>query len=220
MSINMNQLKNINNISCIYEIRNLINNKVYIGSTSNLMYRRNSHLNLLRKNSHYNPLLQRAWNKYGEDNFQMDILLFCDPDSLFAKEQEFLDKWKPEYNIAKSANNPNRGSRLSKEHCMKISIKLTGNKRTEESKKKQSISRTGIKISENGRKKLSLSRMKNPNNVSEHTGLVSPDGTIYPIIINLLSFCREHDLTQGRIYDMYRGLKYQHKGWTLYQGAI
>ncbi len=110
-------------ISCIYEIRNLINNKIYIGSTNNFYSRRNKHLSQLNNGVHPNIKLQRAWNKYGHSNFEFDILIYCDELNLRLTEQEFLDTWEPEYNIAKDANNPIlRGSKRPKSFSKKVSI--------------------------------------------------------------------------------------------------
>lgn len=55
---------------CIYEILNLINQKEYIGQTTNFSRRKQTHINNLRKNKHINKKLQNAWNKYGEENFK------------------------------------------------------------------------------------------------------------------------------------------------------
>jgi group I intron endonuclease len=59
----------------IYKIKNIINNKIYIGQTSkNFIRRWYEHKRELRKNIHRNLYLQNAWNKYGEDNFDFDIV--------------------------------------------------------------------------------------------------------------------------------------------------
>lgn len=58
----------------IYEIRNLVNNKVYIGSSINVKARLYEHSRLLNIGKHENKHLQRAWNKYGKDNFKFQIL--------------------------------------------------------------------------------------------------------------------------------------------------
>src|ERR1035437_9586011 len=51
------------------------NGKVYIGSTTRNFYDRLcAHLSTLRKNKHSSILLQRAWNKYGEDAFEFKII--------------------------------------------------------------------------------------------------------------------------------------------------
>ena len=58
----------------LYEIKNKINGKRYIGRTKNIKARWNRHLSELRKNKHHCLYLQRAWNKYGEDNFEFSII--------------------------------------------------------------------------------------------------------------------------------------------------
>jgi len=60
--------------SGIYKILNIKNNKVYIGSTTNFNKRKNEHLKRLRKNKHENKYLQRAFNKYKEDNIKFELI--------------------------------------------------------------------------------------------------------------------------------------------------
>lgn len=89
----------------IYQIKNKINNKSYIGSSSRLKFRWNRHLTDLKCNAHHSLALQRAYNKYGIDNFELIILENCKSEELLQKEQYYLDVLKPEYNICKIAGN-------------------------------------------------------------------------------------------------------------------
>ena len=52
------------NICGIYEIRNKVNNKIYIGSSSCIISRWASHRHMLNNNKHSNIHLQRSWNKH------------------------------------------------------------------------------------------------------------------------------------------------------------
>lgn len=61
-------------IPVIYGIHNVITNKWYIGSCYNMKNRLYRHYYNLTHNSHHSPKLQRSWNKYGEDNFEVLIL--------------------------------------------------------------------------------------------------------------------------------------------------
>ncbi len=58
----------------IYKITNLINNKFYIGSSSDLKKRLYEHRRELNLGVHANKHLQSAWNKYGEENFKFEII--------------------------------------------------------------------------------------------------------------------------------------------------
>ena len=84
--------------SGIYQIKNKVNSKVYIGSSNNIKRRWQKHKALLRHNKHQNSHLQAAWNKYGEDNFIFSIIELCSIDSLLDREQYFINMINPEYN--------------------------------------------------------------------------------------------------------------------------
>lgn len=60
--------------SGIYKITCLVNNKCYIGSSVDIYKRLCTHKFQLRRNKHNNKYFQRAWNKYGEDNFVFELL--------------------------------------------------------------------------------------------------------------------------------------------------
>ena len=58
-----------NNVIAVYEIRNTISGKFYIGSSGNLYERWRTHRTKLRKRTHPNPKLQSSWSKHGESAF-------------------------------------------------------------------------------------------------------------------------------------------------------
>lgn len=60
--------------ACIYCIENKINGHCYIDQIKNFIQRRSKHFSELRRNAHHNSHLQKAYNKYGEQNFQIYIL--------------------------------------------------------------------------------------------------------------------------------------------------
>ena len=76
----------------VYIFKNSVNNKCYIGSTvMSFRKRMEHHVSLLRANSHKNSHFQAAWNKYGEDVFNFDILEICDKSDCLRREQYYLD---------------------------------------------------------------------------------------------------------------------------------
>lgn len=64
----------IPNISGIYKITNLKNNKCYIGSAVKLRTRIKRHLYELNNSTHNNKHLLRSFNKYGVEMFNVEIL--------------------------------------------------------------------------------------------------------------------------------------------------
>lgn len=73
-------------ITGIYTITNIINNKMYVGKTKNFQKRKNEHFLALRKNIHNNQYLQNAVNKYGIENFKIEILEECNEYYLHSQE--------------------------------------------------------------------------------------------------------------------------------------
>lgn len=58
----------------IYQIKNLKNDKVYIGSSKAVYKRWHDHKRDLKNNKHANSYLQASWIKYGEECFKFSIL--------------------------------------------------------------------------------------------------------------------------------------------------
>lgn len=85
----------------IYQIRNLLNNDIYIGQSRNFKARRGSHFSQLKNNKSPHIILQRAYNKYGKENFVFEILIYCEIKDLNYYEQSFVDLFDPAYNILK-----------------------------------------------------------------------------------------------------------------------
>lgn len=111
----------MNRIAGVYEIRNIMNGHKYIGSSVNVPRRWAEHKRKLNANEHHSIALQRAWNKYGADNFTFEILEeVADKISCVSREQAWLDKCTPEYNIAPNANTPG-GCVVSAETRKKLS---------------------------------------------------------------------------------------------------
>jgi group I intron endonuclease len=70
----------------IYQIKNLSNGKIFIGSSKNLPGKINSHRFQLKQGSHMNRALQKEFTRFGEKNFSFEVL-----DSLAPKEDPKYD---------------------------------------------------------------------------------------------------------------------------------
>lgn len=90
-------MKKKQRIACIYKVTNLVNGKIYIGSSTNYERRIKYHTQYSGSNC---VVLKRAFDKYGLENFKWEILRTLDikgksKDELRKvmeeNEQEFLD---------------------------------------------------------------------------------------------------------------------------------
>lgn len=142
----------------IYQIRNLITNDLYIGQSINLDNRKINHFWKLRNVLHYNLHLQNAFNKYGEENFIFEILLYCEPNELTYYEQALVDKWKPSYNILTECVDSPKGTIASDETRKKQSIIRIGTHVSDETKLKMSLSKKGKLKSEETKLRMSLAQ--------------------------------------------------------------
>ena len=89
-----------NKTSGIYQIKNLQNGNIYIGSAVDIGRRWRTHRRLLKKGVHHSSYLQNAWNKYGETSFAFIVVELCNKQDLLTKEQKYIDTWHPVYNTS------------------------------------------------------------------------------------------------------------------------
>ena len=89
----------IENRPCVYMIKNVINGKVYIGSSVNGYKRYNAHTSHLKKGVHHSIRLQRSFDKYGEEAFVFIVLKYTDKNQHRKEEArvlKMLDATNPE----------------------------------------------------------------------------------------------------------------------------
>lgn len=131
----------------IYEIKNLVNGKRYVGSAVRFGNRWRVHAQSLVRGDHHSIALQRAWRHYGPSAFQFNKLLACSKENLIMYEQICMDALKPEYNIA-----PVAGSQLGFKHPPEARAKMS-----EAAKRTRNF--TGKTHSAESRAKISANRM-------------------------------------------------------------
>ena len=90
----------------VYIIKNKITNKFYVGHSVDIYQRFNSHKSYLKRGIHHCIYLQRAWDKYGEDNFDFIIIkLYNSELDSIELEQYYINNFKDSlYNVADNAN--------------------------------------------------------------------------------------------------------------------
>lgn len=78
----------------IYVIVHNSSKRGYVGQTQNIASRWSVHLACLRSNKHHCSYLQRAWNKYGEDEFTFRVVQLCTVSDLDKFEIEWFDRFQ------------------------------------------------------------------------------------------------------------------------------
>jgi group I intron endonuclease len=168
--------------SCIYTIVNKINNKIYVGKTNHFCRRKNQHKRSLRNNTHGNDHLQRSWNKYGEENFEFEILESYPNEHIYSMENywcNMLDSFNYDKGYNQKPTNPfnkggnslqareklrqaNLGKKASPEAKRKMSLAKLGKTISIETRQKMSKALKGKIVSDETRKKQSINRYNNP----------------------------------------------------------
>jgi group I intron endonuclease len=129
--------------SGVYMFTNKINSKRYIGSAKYLNIPINRYFNksYLENKRNKKYLIIKALNKYGINNFVIFILEYTDNSKLelLSREQYWINKLSPEYNVLKIARN-SLGFKHSIETKLKSSLLKKGKKMSLESNKRKSES--------------------------------------------------------------------------------
>lgn len=156
--------------------------------------------------------MERAWHKYGSDNFQFVIIERVPPEQLILAEQKHLDICKAypktSYNMAYDAIAPNRGRQVSPETRLKLSISHMGIKHTSESKLKISKSRVGTLNPFYGigpRKAIVAGQLKRQRPVA----LVNGTGNILEMFPSIKIASQKLHLPKGAVYRVCSG-EYRH----------
>jgi hypothetical protein len=91
-------------VAGIFQVKNIENGKVLLGSSLNLDGPLNRHKFLLTTGSHSNKVLQKEWKEYGQDKFVFEVLEVVDvkdvsgfnpDDELKLLEQIWIEKLQP-----------------------------------------------------------------------------------------------------------------------------
>ena len=139
----------------VYKILNIVDGKIYVGSSVDIQRRIKCHMHELRKGTHNNKYLQSAWNKYGENSFEFSVIEeVSDKSILRDREQYYIQLTNCSnhsigYNLL---NNTNVGLGVSASDEIKAKIRKAcsgekngnyGRKHTEEELKRMYTNRWG-----------------------------------------------------------------------------
>lgn len=198
----------------IYKISSNIDDRVYIGSTTNLTRRWTEHKRDLKNSNHHNKHLQRFVDKYGIESLIFSIVEELN-EGLLIKEQEYIDKLDNLFNISTNATAPMLGKKHTEEALEKISNASKGENnpmygRTRSKKVKEMISKKN-----KGREKtlnekiLRLTKLKNRKEL-----LIEKDGNEY-YCFSYSHAAKIIGVTHQSVESAIRRKTFKTKGYTL-----
>lgn len=215
--------------SGIYLITNIINGKIYVGSTNNFYERNVRHRRRLKIGTHDNPHLRSAVLKYGIDNFVFSILEYCEVQNLIEREQFWINKTnccnnKIGYNCKHLANSSlgMKLSDLAKENLRKAHNKPETILRhsaaskfrisnLNEQEKKAMSERMRLQNIE-WRKNPEIKRKNMENRVGAKYLVFAPDGDVF-YTERLKSFCNTIGISYSGVYK-----SRMYDNWMIRQG--
>ena len=203
----------------IYKITNLIDGKIYIGQTVNYRKRANAHISYLKKGTHHNSHLQRAFDKYGEGSFEIDLITECKISELDSMERRYIK----EYNCLNREHGYNLlgGGQKYREFTLEVREKMSkarkGKPFTEEHKRNISLGNKGKQISKKSIEKTRLTKKMR----KVHCGEKNPNALISnkvaeKIIIELLNketvvnITNKYQVSSETVYNLMYNRTYQY----------
>lgn len=176
----------------IYSITCKSTGRSYIGSSITVYKRWKRHIIDLNNGQHHSQFLQRAWDKYGQDDFEFAIIDECNSDDMLEREQFWIDTVRPSFNMYPVAGSP------------------LGIKRTDEARKNMSNAHLGKTHS--SEHKINLA-----NSLKKTYTVISPFGEIF-VVHGLKHFCSENGLSSTKMSAVANGKRKSHKGWKCKHG--
>lgn len=229
--------------SGVYCVKNLQNNKLYIGQAINVPRRLYKHYRDLINNRHLNEHLQRSFNKYGKQNFEYSIVCAASVDQLDFVERATIYMFTsndPRFGFNKTIGGeaPMKNKKHSDVTRKKISINhadvsgknnpmfgCTGKNSPMYGRIGKNNPWFGKHLTEEQKHKLSIALTgrifsdKHCRKIAEVKSkifykIIRPEGTI-EIIKNLNQFCKDNNLNSSHMYDVARGRRKHHKNYRV-----
>jgi group I intron endonuclease len=110
-----------NTSSGIYRIFNKVTRDFYIGSSKNILRRFYQHNSGIRRKNHFNKAINKHLQEQNPEDFEFEILEYCEPFELKEREGKYFEAYNPTYNRNNAYSSTNKTHhRISME--MKINL--------------------------------------------------------------------------------------------------
>lgn len=219
----------------IYKVTNIVNKKIYIGSTINSLTRRKSSHLTRSRSSKPRLLFHRALKKWGMENFEWEIIERCiEVSEMYDMEYHYIKQYNSlapnGYNLTEGYDNTTTGYRFTEKQRSDHSKRMMGesngnfgNKWSEEKKKALSKKMLG-KFSgdnnpakrESSKKKISEAVMGEKNVRALKWLMISPEGKEFRFVGGIKRKMTEFGLTYSNSAQKHiKGLVPHYKGWII-----
>jgi len=228
------------NMSGIYQIKNLITSKIYVGSAFNLYDRYRTHKSKLKSNKHDNAHLQRSYIKYGGESFVFQVMEICSVDMIYDIERSYISLYYGDmcYNMNIETHPSKSLIQWNSDRKRRFSLVSPSNESYEFIGYSEAAIITNCSISflskVVNKKCKSCRGWRLPENIDydcesyrkvEGKGailhdirLLGPDGNIYGPIFNISNFARDKKLDPSVFHNIIYGRTRYCNGWSLYNG--
>ena len=228
------------NMSGIYQIKNIITNKIYVGSAFNLYDRYRTHKSKLKSNRHDNTHLQRSYIKYGGESFVFQIMEMCSIDNIYDIERTYINLYYGDmcYNMNIETHPSKSLIQWNNDRKKRFVLISPSNESYEFIGYKEAVVVTNCSISflsqVVNKKCKSCRGWRLPENIEydymkyrkvngkgarlHNVRLLGPDGVIHGPIFNMNDFARDNKLDSSVFYNIISGRTRYCNGWSLYSG--
>lgn len=204
----------------VYCISSIVDGKQYIGSTSLLLLRWSNHRSELNRGKSGHPRLQEAWSLHGRASFEFTVLEYIeDKGKLKAREQYWVDKLNPEYNVCELTDSC-RGVTRSAETREKLAAHRRGKKLSQDSiqkreatkKAKVIVYRRGFTLSKETKEKCSLALrgVGNPNSILTDDKVIEIYKRAYYGLESQSTIANDFGIPQARVSGILLGKNWKH----------
>ena len=96
----------------------------YIGASSDIDLRWYQHTLTMRNNNHSNKGIQDHYNKYGPEDLDFSIIMYCNKEDLHFFEQWFFNWMKPTFNVLLITSKNYATKEMYIEHMTRMNARL------------------------------------------------------------------------------------------------
>jgi group I intron endonuclease len=172
----------------------------------------------LRRGKHHSFILQKAWDKYGENAFEFKLLLVCPKEQRIEYETRLMPLqtynilrtphevlvrggWSHTPEFKAKLSSLNKGKVLTDEHRQKLSTHRKGRIESQEFREKARARQLGVTLSDTSKQKLSAAiSLSRANEVTEKIKATKLVHSLCMQGAKVYETCKQHNISPTTFY--------------------